>query len=75
MGIGHYLSTSPPVSPFPLKERGKLIKKRGFAPLKHPLINNLHGMALEADNRRLGALTLSKQGFNIAVLVEMGNPC
>jgi len=31
-------------------------------------------MVLEADNRLLGALTSSKQGFNIAVLVEMGNP-
>ena len=37
-------------------------------------MKNLHGMALEADNRLLSALTLSKQGFNIAVLVEMGNP-
>jgi hypothetical protein len=31
-----HMVTSPPLSPSPIKERGNLIKKRGFAPLKHP---------------------------------------
>jgi len=35
---------------FFLNEEGD-IKKRGFAPLRHPLIKDLHDMALEADNR------------------------
>jgi hypothetical protein len=36
-----YISTSPPVSPSPPEERGKNIKKRGFAPLKHPICDLL----------------------------------
>ncbi len=31
-------------------------------------------MALEADNRLLGALTASKLGFNIGMVDDMGNP-
>jgi len=31
-----FLSTSPPVSPSPSKERGRDIKKRRFVSLRHP---------------------------------------
>jgi len=42
-----YLSTSPPLSPSPSKERGRNIKKRGFAPLRLPLLWSNNGGVLE----------------------------
>ena len=39
-----------------------------------PLIKDLRDMALEADNRLLGTLTASEQGFNIAKLDDIGHP-
>jgi len=47
--------TSPPLSPSPIKERGKNIKKRGFAPLKHSCFQGFKGEAFEGG--RVGRKT------------------
>ena len=44
MVSGGYLSTSPPRSPSPLKERGREIKKEGLTPLLDALCQTAVGM-------------------------------